>query len=208
MTTAAVSSARLQRILRRAGRAGRVPRPSRPCAARVVCVRARCAASSSEGGSSPGAAVGDLVKLNYSVFTVDGEEVERVEELSFEVGAPLENPLFKSFDAALRGKVAGETVALEATGAEWDRKLVFKVPSEHPEITRLNGRYKNQGGLKKGGIFELANGAMALVMDMDDKEVTFDCNNMLAGQTLRFELEVLDVLSGAAAEAIGIDAEG
>lgn len=72
-----------------------------------------------------------------------------------------------------------------------------QVPTEHPEITRLNGRYKNQGGLKEGGVFELANGAMALVMSMTDEEVTFDCNNMLAGQTLQFELELLDVADGS-----------
>eukprot|EP00793_Prasinoderma_coloniale_P000871 PRCOL_00004021-RA len=130
-------------------------------------------------------------------YGIDGEEVEYQEGLTFEVGAPLENPLFKSFDAALRGCTAGDVVTVEAKGAEWDRDLVFKVPTEHPEITRLNGRYKNQGGLKEGGVFELANGAMALVMSMTDEEVTFDCNNMLAGQTLQFELELLDVADGS-----------
>ena len=38
---------------------------------------------------------------------------------------------------------------------------------------------------------------MALVMSMTDEEVTFDCNNMLAGQTLQFELELLDVADGS-----------
>lgn len=39
----------------------------------------------------------------------------------------------------------------------------MQVPRNHPEIERLEGRYKNLGGLKEGLVVELANGNMALV---------------------------------------------
>ena len=34
-----------------------------------------------------------------------------------------------------------------------------QVPRDHEEVIRLEGRYKNQGGLKEGMVVELANGA-------------------------------------------------
>lgn len=111
---------------------------------------------------------------------------------------------------------------------------MFKVPRNHPEIERLEGRYKkyvvwssvlfladsressrlcinsynsyvskavyfydyvwlwcSQGGVHKGLLAELSNGALALVVECDDDAVTLDTNNMMAGKSLLFEIELV-----------------
>ena len=40
---------------------------------------------------------------------------------------------------------------------------------------------------------ELANNSMAMVIDVNEKEVRLDANNMLAGKKLFFELEVIAI---------------
>jgi FKBP-type peptidyl-prolyl cis-trans isomerase 2 len=51
----------------------------------------------------------------------------------------------------------------------------------------------SQGGLREGLVVELSNGSMALVIAVGDDDVTLDANNMMAGKTLCFELEVVAI---------------
>lgn len=44
-----------------------------------------------------------------------------------------------------------------------------------------------------GLLVELSNGGMALVVAVDEEDVTLDANNMLAGKTLFFELELASI---------------
>lgn len=117
------------------------------------------------------------------------------EPLSFEVGAGdmMGNKLFQGFDEAVRGMAVGQKTVLEAAGGEWKQELLFSVPPDHPEVQRLQGRYKSQGGLKEGMLVELANNNMAMVISVDESGVRIDANNMLAGKKLFFELEVIAV---------------
>lgn len=69
----------------------------------------------------------------------------------------------------------------------------LQVPREHEEIARLEGRYKNQGGLKEGMVVELANGASAIVVGVSEEAVRIDANNMMAGKTRTFEVRLLDI---------------
>lgn len=48
----------------------------------------------------------------------------------------------QAFDGAVRGLGVGEAVELEIRGGDWRPELLFTVPRDHPEITRLEGRYK------------------------------------------------------------------
>jgi len=70
---------------------------------------------------------------------------------------------------------------------------LFKVPRGHEEIQRLEGRYKNQGGVQEGQVVELSNGGMAVIVQCNDESVILDANSMLAGKTLLFELELIDL---------------
>ena len=64
----------------------------------------------------------------------------------------------------------------------------LQVPRGHQEITRLEGRYKSQGGLKEGMVVELANGESAMIVALKDDAVQIDANNMMAGRTRTFEV--------------------
>jgi FKBP-type peptidyl-prolyl cis-trans isomerase 2 len=71
--------------------------------------------------------------------------------------------------------------------------LSLQVPRDHPEVQRLEGRYKNVGGLAEGLVVELANGKPAAVVEVTDELVRLDANAMLAGKTRFFELELVAV---------------
>ncbi|KAL4452593.1 hypothetical protein ABPG75_008255 [Micractinium tetrahymenae] len=158
-------------------------------------------AAVAEGSEAPGSAPlvaveGDIVTLNWKCFSEEGELLEssdqNEEPTTFEVGAGdiVGNRLFEAFDEAVRGLAVGDFTRIQAEGGEWKQELMFKVPRGHPEIERLEGRYKNQGGLREGLLVELSNGGMALVVKADDEAVILDANNMLAGKKLWFELEL------------------
>jgi FKBP-type peptidyl-prolyl cis-trans isomerase 2 len=118
---------------------------------------------------------------------------EDSEPLTFEVGAgdTQANVIFEAFDAAVRGLAVGERAEIEAEGGAWDPARLFTVPREHEEVQRLEGRYKNHGGLREGLVVELANGAHALVVAADEASVQLDANSMLAGKKVVFELELV-----------------
>lgn len=82
---------------------------------------------------------------------------------------------------------------MQADGGPWDPNLLFNVPINHQEVERLQGRYKNVGGLKEGLVVELSNGGMAVVTQMTDEGVQLDANSMLAGKKLTFELEIVGI---------------
>jgi len=138
---------------------------------------------------------GDLVIIKYKAFTEDGNLLEEADDLSLELGSGdvVGNPLFKAFDDALRSKQVGDRVECDIQGGEWKPELLFKIPTDHQEVQRLKMRYEKQGGLQRGMLVELANGAGAIVLEVNEEEVQLDCNNMLAGTSLRFVLDVLRV---------------
>jgi FKBP-type peptidyl-prolyl cis-trans isomerase 2 len=142
---------------------------------------------------------GDIVTIHWSCLNDQGEVIDSSktagEPTTFEVGAGdiVGNQLFEAFDEAVRGLSPGETIGIKADGGPWQEELLFKVPREHPEIQRMEGRYKNQGGVQEGLIAELSNGGLALVVECTDDVVTLDANSMMAGKTLLFELELLHV---------------
>ncbi len=68
-----------------------------------------------------------------------------------------------------------------------------QVPRDHEEMQRLDGRYKNQGGLQDGLVVELSNGASAVVVAVTDDVVKIDANNMMAGKRRIFEVTLLSI---------------
>uniref|UniRef100_A0A383V445 peptidylprolyl isomerase n=1 Tax=Tetradesmus obliquus TaxID=3088 RepID=A0A383V445_TETOB len=167
----------------------------------------RCSSSSgnSEPTTTPTPVVvveGDIVTFHMTCADADGKILESTkdgskenEPMAFEIGAGdiINNPLFQAFDGALRGLAVGESVELQMSGPEWQSELLFSVPRDHPEIERLEGRYKNLGGLAEGLAVELANGSMAVVVEAGPEAVKLDANSMMAGKTLLFTLEVLGI---------------
>ncbi|KAL3135725.1 hypothetical protein ABBQ38_006193 [Trebouxia sp. C0009 RCD-2024] len=141
---------------------------------------------------------GDTVTVQYKCMNSKGEIIQSSDDnepLSFEVGAGevMGNKMFQAFDAGVRGLHIGDKTYLEASGGEWNKDLLFNVPSEHEEVQRLEGRYGNVGGLKKGLVVELSNGSNAMVIEVTDTSVQLDANNMMAGQALIFELMLVGI---------------
>ena len=74
--------------------------------------------------------------------------------------------------------------------------MLWQVPRGHPEIERLEGRYRSQGGLRGGMLVELANGDTALVVAAGERSVRLDANGMMAGKARVFELELVALEPG------------
>lgn len=51
-------------------------------------------------------------------------------------------------------------------------------------------------------MIELSNGSNALVLEITDEAVKLDANNLGAGKTLLFEIEILDIQRGGAGATI------
>ena len=59
------------------------------------------------------------------------------------VGEVVGNPLAQALEQAVRSHGEGDVVELEITGGPYKPELLFSVPTDHPEIARLQGRYKS-----------------------------------------------------------------
>lgn len=141
---------------------------------------------------------GDVVTIHFTCKNEEGEVVETTRDgdpITFEVGAGdvVGNKLFQAFDEAVRGLYKGQSSILEATGGEWRKELVFSIPRTHEEIERLEGRYKNQGGLQEGQIVELSNKQMAVILKVTPELVQLDVNNLMAGKMLTIEVDLIEV---------------
>ncbi|GAB5362227.1 hypothetical protein AAMO2058_000780200 [Amorphochlora amoebiformis] len=146
---------------------------------------------------------GDTVSLDYKIKNVNGDVMQESKitgPMTFEVGVgeTVQNPLFQGIDEEVIGLRLGDTKILNMTGPPWDPQLMFKVPRDHPEITRLEGRYRSQGGIQKGEYVELVNGQTAMVYEIDvlNDIVTLDCNSAFAGNSLSIEFAVVDLEMG------------
>lgn len=95
--------------------------------------------------------------------------------------------------------IAGETrkLCLESKQNDWNEELVFRVPREHAEIQRLEGKFRSSGGLSEGMIVELANGQQAQVVKLAPEIVILDANDAMAGRKLDFEIELVKLEKGS-----------
>ena len=98
-------------------------------------------------------------------------------------------------DKATRGLSVGERSAGELKSPDWDPELLFDVPLNHPEVERLEGRYKTQGGLQVGAVVELANGSSAVVLAKSSEGVTLDANSAFASQPAKLDIELMNIES-------------
>ena len=87
----------------------------------------------------------------------------------------------------------GDVAEVSVSGEEWNPELLFEVPLEHPEIQRLERRYKSQGGVREGAVVELQNSGKAFVLEKNDSTVKLDANSEFAGKNLVFCLELMSV---------------
>lgn len=134
---------------------------------------------------------GDKVSVHYTGKLENGEvfdsSVQR-EPLQFEVGA---GQMIPGFDAAVEGMEVGEkkTVSLPPAEAYGERKedMTQEVPRDRmPEDYSPSVGDQLQVGTPGGAM-------IVTVAAVSEDSVTIDANHRLAGETLIFEIELVEI---------------
>jgi FKBP-type peptidyl-prolyl cis-trans isomerase SlyD len=149
------------------------------------------------------------VRLKYQAFDEDGEPVEHTQqEVEYVHGF---GSLLPELESALEGQSAGarRTVSLtprQAFGPRRAERVVEFDKAEFPAEVAAGDRFEAEG--------DDGNVVVLRILEVQEDAVVVDLNHPLAGQTVRFELEVLGVrpaspeemeLAEAAAQAPGPD---
>lgn len=134
---------------------------------------------------------GDTVKVHYTGSLADGTIFDSSRErdpLEFVMGKKM---LIAGFEAAVMGKEIGDTVTTNIPPdqgyGEADPELVFTVARAQvpahitPEVGMQLQLSSDEGAMD------------VTIVDVGLDEITLDANHMLAGKTLTFEIEVVDV---------------
>lgn len=136
---------------------------------------------------------GDTIQVHYTGKLEDGKEFDSSlnrQPLQFEVGA---GRVIKGFEDAVVGLQIGEqkTVTIPAKDAygSYDENLLIEIPKKNvpegiaPEV-----------GMRLQLVNQQGQAAYVVVTEILDETVRLDANHPLAGKTLMFDLEVLEIL--------------
>jgi FKBP-type peptidyl-prolyl cis-trans isomerase 2 len=152
-------------------------------------------------------ATGDAVTVEYTgrlddgtVFDTTRESVAKeagltdqqpdrdYEPLTVEIGA---SQIIQGFEDALVGQEEGGTPTVVIPPAkgygEWSDEHVQEY--SRAEFTEMVGGEAPE----EGAYLETENGGLAEVVHVDDETVRVDFNHSLAGETLEFDIEIVDV---------------
>lgn len=135
---------------------------------------------------------GDIVIVRYTGKLADGTVFDSTEDRE-PLEAPLgENMLIPGFENALLGMEPGgkKTVTIDPCEAYGDHEedLVIVLPrDEAPEHMNPEPGMAVQLSTEDGEEFE------AIITDVTDTEITLDANHPLAGETLVFDIEMVEI---------------
>ena len=130
------------------------------------------------------------VSIKYILKDAEGEIIDSSEDAE-----PLEyihgnGHLIPGLEAALEGKSAGEklsvAVAPEDAYGEREEELVFPVPRSNFDGTEIEVGMQCDAASPEGS-------HVVTVVEVNDEQVTVDANHPLAGETLYFDVEIIDV---------------
>ena len=137
---------------------------------------------------------GDTVRVHYTGTLDDGQEFDSsrgLDPLTFTIGA---GAVIQGFDDAVTGMAVGDekrvTIpAAEAYGPRRD-ELTVRIPrTELPPDLEL----------EEGTQLRMEQGEQSVVVtvrEMDDETVTLDANHPLAGESLTFDLRLVEIVPG------------
>lgn len=138
------------------------------------------------------ASAGDTVSVHFTGKLEDGTVFDTSREgepLEFEVGA---DQVIDGFDRAVRGMEVGESAEAELEPAEAygerDDQLVFPVSRDE-----LPADFEPEVGDELAVEIENGREVPGRVAEVSDDAVTLDLNHPLAGRSLVFEIELVDV---------------
>lgn len=135
---------------------------------------------------------GSKVKVHYTGTLEDGTQFDSSrgrEPLAFEVGA---GQMIKGFDSAVDGMQVGDVKNISIAPAEGygekSDQLIYRFPKEQlpPD---MNPEVGNQLALSG----ENGQQIPVVVIEITETEIVLDANHELAGQTLKFEIEMMEI---------------
>ncbi|MFY9398637.1 MAG: peptidylprolyl isomerase [Desulfomonilia bacterium] len=136
---------------------------------------------------------GDKVKVNYTGRSEDGTVFESsvgMAPLVFTIGS---NEVVSGFEAAVLGMYPGEKktvkVSPEAGFGAYDEDLVFKINKDD-----LPEGVSPQVGMDFEMVDEEGKGLSATVIDVLSDSVIVDANAPLAGKSVVYEIELLEII--------------
>jgi len=132
-----------------------------------------------------------VVSIDYTLKDDEGDVLD-----SSEAGAPLvylhgADNIIPGLEAALTGKSAGEAltvvVSAEDGYGEYDESLVAEVERDRfPGADEIELGDQFQANTPEGP-------RMVTVIGIDDEAITIDANHPLAGETLHFDVTIVEV---------------
>src|SRR4051812_20059246 len=131
-----------------------------------------------------------VVSIDYTLTGSDGQVIdssEGREPLAYLHGA---GNIIPGLEKALTGKAAGDAVTAKIPPAEGygekDPQLVQAIPRDRfpAQDIKVGMQFQAQGG---------GQARVVTVVNVDPENVTIDANHPLAGQTLNFDVKVVDV---------------
>lgn len=140
---------------------------------------------------------GDTIKVEYTGTLEDGTVFDSSEKqgklLEFKVG---DGKIIKGFDDAVKGMEKDEekefSLKPEEAYGEKNPNAVQKVPKD---------KFPQDKEVQKGMMVIMGTPegqqVPAVVLEVDDNEVTLDLNHPLAGKTLNFKIKVKEIASGS-----------
>ena len=133
-----------------------------------------------------------LVQIHYTVKTKEGELIDQSEKddpFSFVFG---KDEMIDGVEKALRGREQGESLHIELSPAdaygEHDPELRQTLSKKH-----IEGLEEVEVGMQLQSETEDGETITATVVDISEDEVTIDTNHQLAGISLVFDIEILEV---------------
>ena len=135
---------------------------------------------------------GSTVKIHYTGKLDDGTVFDSSRErdpLEFKLGSGM---VIAGFDEAVNGMEVGENKSVsippeQAYGERSDKNVMeIKRETLPPEITPEVGM-KLQASAANGGVM------IVTVTDVKDDTLTIDANHQLAGKTLNFDIELMEI---------------
>ena len=134
---------------------------------------------------------GKAVHIDYTLKDDEGTLLDTTEErepLAYLHGA---NNIIPGLEDALEEKETGDTVSVvippdEGYGERNDQLVINVDPSDFPDVSKVQLGTRVQ--------LQTNNGVrLATVVGITDEAVTLDLNHPLAGKTLHFDVEVMDI---------------
>lgn len=139
-----------------------------------------------------------VVTMNYTLKDTQGTVIDSSADngpLSFIQGI---GNIIPGLETEMEGKVKGDKFTCTITPAngygEADSNLIQKVD---------RSQFAEGEALEIGMMFEVGNddqSFIARIIGLDDQNVTLDANHPMAGQTLNFDIEILNVRAAEPAE--------